>query len=233
MSITIEELIKFSYEMNEKVNRYKEQIEKTEQEARRLIKKYINYDEIDKKYKYIEAKEIVKKLNGIQYTEETKQFLKSKKEKEYPEILGVHYYPEIKKMTWLDEANRVELDRLIKENNLRNQSKLELFLHNSKTSDFLKENKIIKKEYVLSCSCGDWNCDKEIIPEGKYKLLKKYWEDRDSITDEEYEEINYGYIELPCCHERIEIEDMEGFEMYLEEERYRIIKKADLTLDKI
>lgn len=60
MSMSIEELIKFSYEMDEKVNKYKKQIEKTEQEVRKLIKKYVNYEEIDKKYNYIEGKKIVK-----------------------------------------------------------------------------------------------------------------------------------------------------------------------------
>lgn len=95
------------------------------------------------------------------------------------------------------------------------------------------KNKIIKKQYVLACDCGDWNCDKEIISEEKYQLYKKYWEDEDSITDEEYEENNYGYIELPCCHENIEIENMEEFEAYLGEERYKIIENPDLTLDNV
>ena len=231
--MNLQEFKKYYDKKNNECIELKKKIEENRVEIEKKIKD-IDFEDIDRNYNYTEAKEKMSSIGKFLLNEDcVREFLKSKKEKEYPEILGVHYYPKIKEMHWLSEEKKIKLDKLLKISKYIYQEELLYFLQNHETLGFLMKNKIIKKEYVLTCYCGDWNCDKEIISEEKYQLYKKYWEDKDSITDEEYEEINYGYIELPCCHENIEIGDMEEFEAYLEEERYIIIKKPDLTLDNL
>lgn len=162
-----------------------------------------------------------------------KKIALKKKAEIYPEILGVHYYPELKEIDWLSETEKVKLDRLL-ENRMTKSSQIQEL--DERTMKFLMDRKILEKRYVLECHCGGFDCYERIIAEDRLNKFKEYWQKEKSgieTTDEEDEELNYGCIMLNCDNENLEVCNEDDFETYLADIRYKRLKEPDRTLDKL
>lgn len=219
-------------------NEYKIQKEKVQELYKELrkINDSIDIDEV-KRLKYMEVKEL---YNMLKYAmddgnklNEIESLMKEKKEQEYPEILNVHYYPEINKLNNLTTEEKVKLDKLIKESihNMNSRKKIK-GLDNSIKS-FLMDHKIIRREYLLSCNCGHFFCHDKLFKEEELNKYIDYWNKKKNhlTTDEEDEEYNYGYIYIDCEHAgEIEIGSREEFFKYAKQQ-FEVIKEPDLTLD--
>lgn len=200
----------------------------------KIIANEIDLDDI-KKLSYQEAKDF---FNQSIYTcnNETaasiREIIESKKAELYPEILGVHYFNEIKEINFISEEEKVKLDRLLSKRNIRRD---EINNLDEKIIEFLLEKQIIEKLYVISCAhYYNFDCQETIFINEKVEKLKSYWEKQsngEETTDEEDEELCYGCFEICCDYERIEVTNLEEFEEHLYEIRYRLIKKPDRSLD--
>lgn len=186
---------------------------------------------------YQEVKELLT-IVGARFTDKNvlidiKKIALKKKAEIYPEILGVHYFPELKEIDWLSETEKVKLDRLL-ENRLTKSSQIQEL--GEKTIRFLIDKKILEKRYVLECHCGSFDCYERIITEDRLNKFKQYWKKEESgieTTDKEDEELNYGCIMLNCDNEEIEVCNEIDLDTYLSDTRYIRIKQPDRTLDKL
>ena len=143
--MNLQEFKKYYDKKNNECIELKKKIEENRVEIEKKIKD-IDFEDIDRNYNYTEAKEKMSSIGKFLLNEDcVREFLKSKKEKEYPEILGVHYYPKIKEMHWLSEEKKIKLDKLLKISKYIYQEELLYFLQNHETLGFLMKNKIIKK----------------------------------------------------------------------------------------
>ncbi len=223
----IEKLLKDYNEEKIKIDRMKEEVRKNEEYLTNYMRKMIDYIQIDRNYNYLEAKEMLKDLYSVLGFKEVNDFLKRKKEREYPEILGVHYFPEIKEINWLSEEEKIELDCEL----ARNKYKAKLFNYDKKVIDFLIEKEIVEKQYIFACH---HNCWSKIISEDKFNLFKKYWENPNSLTEEECKKIGCGTFYIDCDYDgEYEISSLDDSEEFLEDVRYKVIKEPDMTLDRL
>ena len=185
----------------------------------------MSYSEIRDFYKKVEA--FVDKETEIRIM----NIKNRKKGEEYPDWLGVHYFPEIKEMTWLTAEEQREIDQTLAHcpNNKIGKFSTEII-------QFLIDKNIISKRYTLACDCDCWDCEERVLTEDYVTALKAYWEKEKAgitTTTEENENCNYGVVEIYCNYEIIEITCLEEFERYLTTVSYKKEKSPDTTLDKI
>lgn len=199
------------------------------------VKNSMNYKETKELYYMLYCatsdKEVVSKLLDIMNT---------KKKEEYPEIDGVHYFPEIHKIDFLSENEKVNLDNLLKKACERPRYIYEIYDLDSNIIDFLCANEILEKRYRFSCGCNSDDCGYEYVSEKQKQLFYAYHEfDYDLASEEEVDEheerFSDGYFEIGCWNGNgYEICDVKDFEDNVRDNiDYRIIKKPDMTLDNI
>lgn len=85
------------------------------------------------------------------------QTIKEKTEQRYPELLDAHYYPEIKELTFLNQKERLELDKVIalsrKSNAFFKIPTSLAYEHQSDIYKFLLEKEILTQEIQVLCTC--------------------------------------------------------------------------------
>lgn len=193
------------------------------------------------KLDYQECKSI---LQEIQYFITNKDVRKSfeeiifnKKAELYPEILDVHYYPEIKELKQLSKEEQITLDIFLKEcsRGMRRAHVKTLKEYDKKIIQFLIDKNILDKIYSISCKCGSTDCSERHFNESEINKYKAYWAKSDTErTDEEDDELNYGSIYMDCWNGgEYEIVDLLSFENAPKRVSFRVIKKPDLTLDEL
>lgn len=229
--------IKKIYEMEEKYQDKKQELEEFKKQVIQFNDR-IDINELST-FKHSEVKELYSKIRFLcssNTSEKIKSIIQTKKLEEYPEILGVHYYPIINSIEFLDEESKIKLDTLLKKACSIVSYREQLKDLDDKIIEFLMNNKIIEKQYIFRCNCGGFDCDDKIVSEEKFNKLKLYWEKelKDETTHEEDREMNYGCFETGCWNDgSIEICSLEDFEDNLNEVRYIVKVKPDLTLDNI
>ncbi len=240
----IKEVLEFYKKENEEINRFEQKIKENRKNLDIFVKDSVDLNEVDKKYNYLEAKELINELGRFKYEENVKKFLQIKKEREYPEILGVHYFSEIKEITWLSEEDKVELDKLLK--SIYNKSpryySWKLAEMDKETLNFLKYKKIIEKRYKFTCHC-DYNDECEIVyitEDQKQKFYDYYSFDYNNATNEEREKHDdewkeNGYFDVGCWNDGgYEVCSIEEFEENVSDDvGYKVIKEPDMTLDRL
>lgn len=226
-------------ELQNIVNKYKE------------FKAYLEGIDINdfKKYSRAELKEFREQLQGIGYfrtlSYEISQLMEEKKKEEFPQLLGVHHYPEIKNLDILSEEDKIELDKLLGCTRIRN-----FILEHStawrnvakgwgketeeKVLNFLTENEILEKNYKIEI-CHD--C--EIFPQRVFDQYLRYFDLSkriQNLTEEERCEYEFFDLALDTYFMCTEC----GEEIYLTEEYfhesnyylvYRKIKDRDKSWD--
>lgn len=228
----INELLELNKALKDEADFYYEKYREVSEKIVETNNKELDLKEIDRDYNYLEAKEVLKNINlGYDNRHKIEDFLKEKKEREYPEILGVKYYKEINQLD-KDEEFKVTLDTLLKESCrlVRSRDKLEILLHeNEDVANFLIKNKIIERLYAFKCNCDSWDCDDTIITEEKFNTMKAAWKD----TENKYTWED-GYLEVGCWNDGwYEIDSEETLEEHYYYVKYKLIKEPDLTLDNL
>ena len=182
---------------------------------------------------------------------EINEIIEEKKLQEYPELLSVYHYPDIKELDCISEEDKIKLDNFLVEwgwnsylheytpkfRNLFKKSKPKII---NKILDFLVLKQILKKYYKMYICCDYIIVDEEKI--NKYLRAFELNERRD-LSDEEREEhcdlynrLDYlNFVDFcPECGNEIEITK----EMIMETINnpnylYKIIKERDKTYDNV
>jgi len=185
-------------------------------------------------------------------TSEINDIIEEKKLQEYPELLGVHHYPEIKKLDYISEDDKIKLDNFLIEWGFHSYlhehtPKLTGIFKNwsneiinlSNILEFLASKQILERYYKMYICCDYIIVDEDKI--NKYvryfELYKnnvesseKEWEEFDKLQ----QELNYNFEYCSECDNEIEITeeiimDTINKPSYL----YKIIKERDKTYDKL
>lgn len=102
--------------------------------------------------------------SGRYIISEVNNIIKRKKQEEYPELLGVHHYPELKDIDFLTEEQLIKLDNHLAKNRGTHTSFSLLgdIVHwnmHEKIYEWLLEKGILIRKIHLKCSCdagGSW-----------------------------------------------------------------------------
>jgi len=214
--------------------------------------KEININEF-KQFTREELTEFKKKLPSyfsFRYlTSEINDIIESKKLQEYPELLGVHHYHEIKELDFISEEDKIKLDNFLVEHRLHSYlhkytRKLRELSKNwsdeiiDEILEFLVSKEILKKYHKLYICCDYIIVDEEKI--NKYlrlfelsktkEMSDNEWEEYDKLQ----QELNYVYDFCPECDNEIEItEKMIMDTINNPDYLYKIIKERDKTYDKL
>lgn len=225
-------------------NHYKEEKKRVNELYTKLtlINDEIDLEEVKNTLNYLETKDLyylmIYCFNNKEIESSLCKIMTEKKLKEYPEILGVHYYPIIKDIDSISEEQKVVLDKLIKDAFSKYNVRVKLSKQiEPNVLEFLVENKILKKEYVFHCTCDDEECYDEFVSQERFDKLKEYWNKQSEgieTSHEEDNEMGYGYIEVGCWNDGyIEIGSVEDFNKHLRRVEYKVLQEPDMTLDNI
>lgn len=181
---------------------------------------------------------------------EISEIIDRKKKEEYPELLGVHHYPEIKKIDFLSEEDKISLDNYIVSigcsRYLYKGSNAWYTLTKKWNEDiqekvlqFLVDEGIIKRMYKMEV-CHD----SIILSEEEINNYLKYFDMRKKnkeLTDKEWDE----YYDLECnldiehccmdCDNEVEITEADIRELIDSSycHVYKVIKGRDKSLDNV
>ena len=217
--------------------------------------KYLNSINIEE-FKQLTRDELIEFKNELpscfsfrHLTSDVNEIIKEKKLQEYPELLGVHHYPEIKELNCISEEDKIKLDDFISV--WRFNSYLHEYTHKLKEInknweheiilkilEFLTSKQILERYYKLYICCDYIIVNEEKL--NKYLRLFELKESKD-LSDKEGEEFDNLYPELdyltyfcPDCDNEIEITK----EMIMETINnpnylYKIIKERDKSYDNV
>lgn len=234
--ISISEILNANRLYDEENTRLKELYDKTV-----AINEQIDIEEI-KAIKYAEIKDLYNllqfRINNKNLLDEIINIKEQKKLEEYPEILDVHYYPEIKEIDFLTKDEKINLDIILqKAYSVRGNYGAIISDLDDKIKYFLISKNILRKQYIFHCTCDGDECFDKVITQEYFDKLKIYWEkerNNEEITDEEDKELNYGCFETGCWNDgSLEIHSLDTWNKHLRRIEYKVIKKPDMSLDVI
>jgi len=185
-------------------------------------------------------------------TSKINQIIENKKKQEYPELLGVHHYPEIKELDYISEENKIKLDNFLVEwgwNSYLHEYTPKLtgifknwsneIVNLSNILEFLASKQILERYYKMYICCDYIIVDEEKI--NKYLRYFELYKNNDELSEKEWEEfdklqnkLNYNYEYCPECDSEIQITEemiMDTINKY--SYLYKIIKERDKSYDKI
>lgn len=164
------------------------------------------------------------------------------KEKEYPDILDVHYYRELKKIPYLSNEIKIKLDKVLankyRKTHIDGLIKTLYEIDNRLVNDLCKLG-IMEKRYRLECKgvCSDCGWGILTLKESEVIKYKEFWEKElkgELNDDDEGEDINYGVMTIYCKNGySYEISSLNEFNSHRKNEYYIINKKPDKTLDNL
>ena len=189
---------------------------------------------------YFSFRYLVSEINDI---------VDNKKKQEYPELLGVHHYPEIKELDYISEDDKIKLDNFLVEWGFH--SYLHKYTHKfreisknwtdkivDEILELLTSKQILEKYYKLYICC-----DYIIIDKEKINKYLRYFElsEKKRLSDKEGEELDklncrLEFLTLFCseCDEQIEItEEIIMDTINNPDCLYKIIKERDKSYDKL
>ena len=236
-------LINYYDNINKALTKYKEQLSDL------ALKEIENLSFAEAKEYYM----IIKNYIKYETEKNIEDLLNKKKEKAYPEILDVHYYPCIRGMDFLTKEQQILLDKFLmkrrygaridKYDVLKALSSNKTIINydnpiGDKIIDFLLDKRIVEKQYKFYCKCGD--CTTVFSEEEKQRFFNYHNFDTKNCTDEEYEfhEMNCedGFLFVTCMERDdcdIELSSIEDFEENLDNYIYKLIVEPDMTLDSL
>ncbi|PGC56586.1 hypothetical protein COM24_07180 [Bacillus toyonensis] len=159
---------------------------------------------------------------------------------EFPELLGVHNFPVLKKIDFMTENQKIELDKKLVSFRVGNYLPYlgRYTDEHKKLEEFLLENEMVEKEYVVTCPCcgrDEWlsgtldTKTKEVLD----KLLTK------EIVDECDDEEAFDNIVDTTCQECDFYPELESMREYKSKDQLHykeLLKmnvKRDTSLDNI
>lgn len=200
----------------------------------------ISLDELKKKYTRVELNEFVDKLRNEEtryLAYEISQLTAEMKKEEFPDLLGVHYFPVIKEMEFLTQDEKIKLDKYLAR--LRKGYRADnwhlVTNDNNKhipIKDFLLEKEIVSKKFLVLCPhCNDTHISEYLTKEQMEEFktnLKNYHNDKNDESLIAVSKIIDGNY-CDECDEDYSVEDIKSYRF----EEYTLMNgKPDLTLEK-
>lgn len=197
----------------------------------------IDTSELRKHYTRQELKEFLDKLYGIKMRSlayEISKIIEEMKIEEYPELLGVHHFPELRNIDFLTEEQKKKLDEYLARYRKGNYVSLSGFRrittdsHKVKqTENFLIEKGIVEERYFVLCPyCGEGHLSNELNKEEReqLELLLKNPDEEDR-----YEKLIQF---LPYCCMECECEpDLDHISDLKYKTVFKMAKERDTSLD--
>lgn len=150
------------------------------------------------------------------------------KKEEFPQLLGVHHYPELAEIDFISEKKKIELDKylcMIR----KGQYVFQFWKYTNDTDrlrDILLKKGIIGKVYHMNCSCHR----DEVLTD------KMTWEEIEQIKaaiinkDDDFLEEFYDGL---YCHKCEDFEEYSEWNDRYVKEQYILIKDRDSSLDNV
>ncbi|MBP1308796.1 hypothetical protein JOD82_001816 [Paenibacillus sp. 1182] len=167
------------------------------------------------------------------------KIIAKKKEDEFPQILGIHHYPELQEITFLNEATKLEIDKhLISFRVGQYLNSFYRFISSSEKvlmlEDFLVDKGIVEQMFIVKCPCCTHGHLSEPLTTEVWDALKKRIqsmedeEDFDSLTDE-------GFLESYCmeCDDEIDLSLLKNEKRIVVKKALKLIKSRDTTYDNV
>lgn len=215
-------------------------------DLQQILQKYKEFGEylqsidlanLKKNYSRQELKEFTKELYSVKHRSvayEVNQMIDEMKKEEYPELLGVHHYPVIRKIDFLSEDKKKELDEFLVR--FRKGNYLSGFWRivrdqkvEKQIESFLIENGVLEPKYAIYCPhCADHILTSYMNKEEKEELDKLVNQPFSWDKFEELEEKMEGFCME--CEEEINLEKMEKFHW---KEVLQMVVERDKSLDHV
>lgn len=205
-----------------------------------LFLEAVDLEEI-KKLSRTELTELQNKLFEIRFRNlafEIANVIKEKKEEEFPQLKGVHHYPAINDIDFLNEATKKALDqylvsfrvgqylgglsRLISDANTREQ-----------TEKFMIEKEIVVPAYIIKCPCCQSGHLSNPLTEDEYVALVS---EIKNATEEDFEQFEMDdRLQTYCsdCEDHIEQDVIKNDERRVISKYVRLAKHRDTTYDNL
>lgn len=175
------------------------------------------------------------KLRSLSY--DISQMTKEMKQEEYPQLLGVHHFPVIKKIDFLSEEKKIELDKFLVYFRVGEYVMGQGFYKVTKSREvidkiyaFFAQNGIVEKQYFALCpSCRQSYISTVLNEEQKKKIDDALLLDKDNA--ERYEILS-SLLDYICqeCDYSAEIDNLTQVDY---KTSYRMIAKRDTSLDNV
>lgn len=201
----------------------------------------ISLDELKKTYSRLELKEFYKQL----YAERTRslayeisQMTDEMKKEEFPDLLGVHYFPIIKEMIFLTQEEKIALDKYLARLRKNYRASNWHLVTNDKDKyiqiqEFLLEKEIVSERFIVSCPhCNDSHLSAYLSKEQKEEFeqnLIKYHQDNDMEALSKAEQV----VEYEFCDECEQLVAIDDTKKYSFEQCILMVASPDLTLENI
>lgn len=233
--------IKQIYSINREYDERKEELLNLLNELNEL-NSLIDIDEVEENLDYDEMKDL---MNLIGYRIKDKyikdrlnEIMKNKKVEKYPELLGVHFFKELKEIDFLNENEKIKLDQILKMASDKPSKRYLIRELDNKVIEWLISNKVITRIYSFSCKCENSSeCGKEYMTEEeKNKFYKFHDFDYINSTEEEkekhIEKFEEGYFQVGCYNGNgYEVCTIKDFENNINKKvSYKVIKQPNLIL---
>lgn len=186
-----------------------------------------------------ELTEFKSKLTEIKlrsFTYELSQLIDKKKVEEYPELLGVHHYPELKEINFMSDAKKLELDKhlaMLRVGNYINRLYSYAGDNVAMLEAFLMEKGIAEQYFIVLCPhCADGHLSSPML---KATLDNLVDEINMAESDEVFENLEAeGKLESNCseCEDQVDLTILK--DRGLQTKKYmKLAKPRDRRLDNV
>lgn len=214
-------------------------------QTEQILSKYVEFEEylqtvdlneLRKIYSRHELTEFRKQLYGVKLRSiayEVGQMIDEMKKEEYPELLGVHHYPILRKIDFLSEDEKKKLDDFllaIRPNNyVTGLWRVAGSEKSKQIEQFLIDNNVVEEKHFALCP----NCWDEHISSS---LTNKQREQLEAILADKEDEDRYeklaGILLYGCgeCHEEFDFDELNQLQY---KTALKLIMERDTSLDNV
>jgi peptide subunit release factor 1 (eRF1) len=197
----------------------------------------IDLNELRKKHTRAELKKLSEDLYSINIKSlayEISKLVDEMKKEEFPELLGVHHFPDLREIDFLTDEKKIKLDEHLARvrvgnylyglrNVIKDSKKIKM------VEQFLLEKGIVEDRYYVLCPvCGTGHISNELNKEQKAELEEVVKD----LNHKEREETLEKYLEYICMDCEIEADIRNLTSLYFKTV-YKMKKERDGSLDHV
>ncbi|WPS85506.1 hypothetical protein SMD22_00155 (plasmid) [Brevibacillus halotolerans] len=200
----------------------------------------INIEDLNKLSRH-ELMELEKQLYEVKHRYlglEIAKIIEAKKIEEFPQILGIHHYPDLQEIDFLNEETKLELDKYLSRSRVGKYVSLYRFSKSNealqKLENFLIEKGVVERLYVLICPhCSDGYLTKPLL-KNELEALEKDIKGIESDEDcEAFETDDHFLLFCMNCEDFPILTKLKEEEGFVVKEVLKLTKKRDTTYDNV